>query len=581
MLLIDPSLTLGDKMHNLEQEFLKELDDKLWKAADKLRANLDAANYKHVVLGLIFLKYVSDAFEERQRQLLEMFQREEDDNIYYLPREDFDSDHDYQQALNDELEILDYYREANVFWVPKTARWNTLKEKAILPTGSVLWTDDQGNDIKLRSVSWLVDNALEEIERSNTKLKGILNRISQYQLENDKLIGLINSFSDTSFSNPEYKGQQLSLHSKDILGHVYEYFLGQFALAEGKQGGQYYTPKSIVTLIVEMLQPYSGRVYDPAMGSGGFFVSSDKFIEEHASEQHYDAAEQKKHISVYGQESNPTTWRLAAMNMAIRGIDFNFGKKNADTFLDDQHPDLRADFVMANPPFNIKDWWHETLADDVRWKYGTPPKGNANFGWMQHMLHHLAPTGSMALLLANGSMSSNTNNEGEIRKRLIEEDMVECMVALPGQLFTNTQIPACIWFLTKDKFSQKSGKSDRRDQVLFIDARNLGYMKDRVLRDFTLDDIRKVTDTFHAWQQGEGYEDVAGFCASVSFEQIEKHDFILTPGRYVGAAELEDDGEPFSEKMTRLTEQLSAQFAESDRLEAEIKRNLGGLGYEF
>ena len=568
-------------MNNIEQQFLKELDDKLWKAADKLRANLDAANYKHVVLGLIFLKYVSDAFEERQRQLLEMFQREDDDNIYYLPREDFDSDGDYQQALNDELEILDYYREANVFWVPKTARWNTLKEKAILPTGSVLWTDDQGNDVKLRSVSWLVDNALEEIEKSNTKLKGILNRISQYQLDNDKLIGLINSFSDTSFSNPEYKGQQLSLHSKDILGHVYEYFLGQFALAEGKQGGQYYTPKSIVTLIVEMLQPYSGRVYDPAMGSGGFFVSSDKFIEEHASEQHYDAAEQRKHISVYGQESNPTTWKLAAMNMAIRGIDFNFGKKNADTFLDDQHPDLRADFVMANPPFNIKDWWHETLADDVRWKYGTPPKGNANFGWMQHMLHHLAPTGSMALLLANGSMSSNTNNEGEIRKRLIEEDMVECMVALPGQLFTNTQIPACIWFLTKDKFSQKSKKRDRRDQVLFIDARNLGYMRDRVLRDFTPDDIRKVTDTFHAWQQGEGYEDIAGFCASVSFELIEKHDFVLTPGRYVGAAEQEDDGEPFADKMVRLTQQLSAQFAESDRLEAEIKRNLGGLGYEL
>lgn len=567
-------------MNNTEQQFLKELDDKLWKAADKLRANLDAANYKHVVLGLIFLKYVSDAFEERQRQLLEMFQTEDDDNIYYLPREDFDSDGDYQQALNDELEILDYYREANVFWVPKTARWNTLKEKAILPTGSVLWTDEQGNDVKLRSVSWLVDNALEEIEKSNAKLKGILNRISQYQLDNDKLIGLINSFSDTSFSNPEYKGQQLSLHSKDILGHVYEYFLGQFALAEGKQGGQYYTPKSIVTLIVEMLQPYSGRVYDPAMGSGGFFVSSDKFIEEHASEQHYDAAEQRKHISVYGQESNPTTWRLAAMNMAIRGIDFNFGKKNADTFLNDQHPDLRADFVMANPPFNIKDWWSESLVDDVRWKYGTPPKGNANFGWMQHMLHHLAPTGSMALLLANGSMSSNTNNEGEIRKRLIEEDMVECMVALPGQLFTNTQIPACIWFLTKDKFSQKSGKRDRRDQVLFIDARNLGYMKDRVLRDFTSDDIRKVTDTFHAWQQGEGYEDIAGFCASVSFEQIEKHDFVLTPGRYVGAAEQIDDGEPFAEKMARLTKQLSAQFAESDRLEAEIKRNLGGLGYE-
>ena len=468
-------------MNNTEQQFLKELDDKLWKAADKLRANLDAANYKHVVLGLIFLKYVSDAFEERQEALLELFKQEGDDNIYYLPREDFDSDADYQQALEDELEVLDYYREANVFWVPKPARWNTLKAKAVLPVGSVLWQDDAGNDVKLRSVSWLIDNALDEIEKSNAKLKGILNRIGQYQLENDKLLGLINTFSDTSFTKPVLNGEPLALQSKDVLGHVYEYFLGEFALAEGKQGGQYYTPKSIVTLIVEMLEPYSGRVYDPAMGSGGFFVSSDKFIEEHASEQHYNAAEQKKHISVYGQESNPTTWKLAAMNMAIRGIDFNFGKKNADTFLGDQHPDLRADFVMANPPFNAKDWWSESLAEDARWKYGTPPKGNANFAWIQHMLHHLAPTGSMALLLANGSMSSNTNNEGEIRKRLIEEDLVECMVALPGQLFTNTQIPACIWFLTKDKANgmvRKEKKRDRRKEFLFIDARNLGYMRD-------------------------------------------------------------------------------------------------------
>lgn len=570
-------------MNNAEQQFLKELDDKLWKAADKLRSNLDAANYKHVVLGLIFLKYVSDAFEERQEQLLELFQKEDDD-IYYLPREDYRSDEEYQQVLRDELEILDYYREANVFWVPKAARWNTLKEKAVLPVGTVLWQDDAGNDVKLRSVSWLIDNALETIENSNPKLKGILNRISQYQLEDDKLIGLINTFSDTSFSKPVYGGQKLNLHSKDILGHVYEYFLGQFALAEGKQGGQYYTPKSIVTLIVEMLQPYSGRVYDPAMGSGGFFVSSDKFIEEHAQKQHYDAAEQKKHISVYGQESNPTTWKLAAMNMAIRGIDFNFGKKNADTFLDDQHPDLRADFVMANPPFNMKDWWSESLADDVRWKYGTPPKGNANFAWMQHMIHHLAPTGSMALLLANGSMSSNTNNEGEIRKRLVEEDLVECMVALPGQLFTNTQIPACIWFLTKDKANgmvRNEKKRDRREEFLFIDARNLGFMRDRVLRDFSKDDIARIADTFHAWQRGEGYEDVAGFCKSASLDEIRKHDFVLTPGRYVGAQEQEDDGEPFAEKMARLTDQLREQFAESDRLEAEIKRNLGGLGYEL
>jgi len=570
-------------MNNTEQQFLKSLDDKLWKAADKLRANLDAANYKHVVLGLIFLKYVSDAFEERQEELLERF-KDENDDIYYLPPEDYDGDEDYKQALLEELEVLDYYREANVFWVPKPARWSTLKEKAVLPVGTVLWQDDAGNVVKLRSVSWLIDNALEEIEKSNTKLKGILNRISQYQLENDKLLGLINTFSDTSFTKPVFDGEKLSLHSKDILGHVYEYFLGQFALAEGKQGGQYYTPKSIVTLVVEMLKPYSGRVYDPAMGSGGFFVSSDKFIEEHAKEQYYEASEQKKHISVYGQESNPTTWRLAAMNMAIRGIDFNFGKKNADTFLDDQHPDLRADFVMANPPFNMKDWWSESLAEDSRWKYGTPPKGNANFAWMQHMIHHLAPTGSMALLLANGSMSSNTNNEGEIRKRLVEEHLVECRVALPGQLFTNTQIPACSWFLTRDKANgmvRNEKKRDRREEFLFIDARNLGFMRDRVLRDFTNDDIAKIADTFHDWQRGEGYEDIAGFCKSAGLAEIKKHDFVLTPGRYVGAEEQEDDGEPFAEKMARLTGQLREQFAESDRLEAEIKRNLGGLGYEL
>jgi type I restriction enzyme M protein len=564
-------------MNTSEQLFLKELEDKLWKAADKLRSSLDAANYKHIVLGLIFLKYVSDAFEERRNELKILFQKDNGDNIYFMPREDYDSDQDYQQAIADELELLDYYQEKNVFWMPKTARWSTLKSTATLPIGSVIWQNEQNEDVKLRSISWLVDNALDEIEKANSKLKGILNRISQYQLDNDKLIGLINSFSDTSFRNPEYHGQKLELHSKDILGHVYEYFLGQFALAEGKQGGQYYTPKSIVTLIVEMLEPYKGRVYDPAMGSGGFFVSSDKFIEEHAKEKHYNPAEQKKHISVYGQESNPTTWKLAAMNMAIRGIDFNFGKKNADTFLDDQHPDLRADFVMANPPFNIKDWWHAKLEGDVRWKYGTPPQGNANFGWMQHMLHHLAPTGSMALLLANGSMSSNTNNEGEIRKALIEADLVECMVALPGQLFTNTQIPACIWFLTKDK----CGKADRRGKTLFIDARNLGYMKDRVLRDFTKADIAKIAETFHAWQRGEHYLDQAGFCFSAELKDMQKHDYVLTPGRYVGAAEQEDDGEPFAEKMARLTAQLKTQFAESSRLEAEIKKNLAGLGYEL
>jgi type I restriction enzyme M protein len=571
-----------------EHQFLNDLDAQLWKAADKLRSNLDAANYKHIVLGLIFLKYVSDAFEERQQELVGLFKKDDDDNIYYLPRDDYESDEEYLQAIADELEINDYYVEKNVFWVPKTARWNTLREKVTLPTGSVIWQNEQGEDVKLRSVSWLIDNAFDDIEKANPKLKGILNRISQYQLDADKLIGLVNEFSLTSFHNPEYKGKKLNLKSKDILGHVYEYFLGQFALAEGKQGGQYYTPKSIVHLIVEMLEPYKGRVYDPAMGSGGFFVSSDKFIEEHARVKHYDASEQKKQISVYGQESNPTTWKLAAMNMAIRGIDFNFGKKNADSFLDDQHPDLRADFVMANPPFNMKEWWHEKLADDVRWTISTngekhiltPPTGNANFAWMLHMLYHLAPTGSMALLLANGSMSSNTNNEGTIRRTLVEQDMVECMVALPGQLFTNTQIPACIWFLTKDK-SVKDGKRDRRGEVLFIDARNLGYMKDRVLRDFKDEDTRQIVDTFHSWQKEWSEENnQAGFSFSANLAAIQKNDFVLTPGRYVGAEAEEDDGIPFADKMAALTSQLKAQFEESEKLEVQIKQNLAGLGFD-
>ncbi len=567
---------------SIEQKFLNELDTKLWKAADKLRSSLDAANYKHIVLGLIFLKYVSDAFEERQEQLLELFKNDADDNIYHLPRDDYDSDEEYNQAIEAELELIEYYQEANVIWVPPHARWSYLKKTAARPIGDVLWQNAKGEDVKLRSISWLVDNALDEIEKSNPKLKGILNSISQYQLENEKLTGLINTFSDTSFSKAEYNGQRLDLHSKDILGHVYEYFLGQFALAEGKQGGQYYTPKSIVTLFVEMLEPYEGRVYDPAMGTGGFFVSSDKFIQEHAKDKHYNAAEQRKKISIYGQEANPTTWKLAAMNMVIRGLDFNFGKKNGDTFLDDQHPDLRADYVMANPPFNIKDWWHAKLEGDARWKHGTPPAGNANFGWVQHMLHHLAPTGTMALLLANGSMSSNTNNEGDIRQKLIEADLVECMVALPGQLFTNTQIPACIWFLTKDKTNGlrlDKTKRDRSGETLFIDARNLGFMKDRVLRDFTADDIAKVADTYHAWQDGEGYEDEAGFCFSAKLEDIKKNDFVLTPGRYVGAPDAEDDGEPFPEKIARLTAQLTEQFAEGERLEAEIKKNLAGLGF--
>lgn len=568
-------------MNPIEQQFFIDLEKKLWTAADKLRSNLDAAVYKHVVLGLIFLKYVSDAFEERQKELREQFQNPDHD--YYMAPEDYPDD--YEAHIKAELEVRDYYTEKNVFWVPLEARWQTLRDCAQLPPKAPLPWNKPGKDEpeEMRSVGWLIDNAMEAIERENEKkLKNVLNKdFARTQIDSHKLADLIAHFSDTDFNRKEYNGQPLSLKSKDILGHVYEYFLGQFALAEGKKGGQYYTPKSIVTLIVEMLQPFKGRVYDPAMGSGGFFVQSEEFIEEHGGKV---ANGKTGQISVYGQESNPTTWRLAAMNMAIRGIDFNFGGAPGDTLLNDLHPDLRADFVMANPPFNMKEWWNEKLASDPRWIAGTPPQGNANFAWLQHMLYHLAPAGSMALLLANGSMSSNTNNEGEIRKKLIEDDYVECMVALPGQLFTNTQIPACIWFLTRDKrngLALSKAKRDRRGQFLFIDARQLGYMKDRVLRDFTVDDIKKVADTFHAWQLGEGYEDVAGFCYSASLDDISKHEHVLTPGRYVGAEEQEDDGEIFADKMARLTAQLAEQFAESAKLEGEIRKILAGLGLSF
>lgn len=567
-------------MNPIEQQFFNDLEKKLWSAADKLRSNLDAAVYKHVVLGLIFLKYVSDAFEERQRELREQFQNPDHD--YYMNPADFPEG--YEAAVAKELEVRDYYLEKNVFWVPLEARWQTLRDCAQLPPKSALPWNKPGKDEpeEMRSVGWLIDNAMEAIERENDKkLKNVLNKdFARTQIDSHKLADLIAHFSDTDFNRKEYNGQPLNLKSKDILGHVYEYFLGQFALAEGKKGGQYYTPKSIVTLIVEMLQPFKGRVYDPAMGSGGFFVQSDEFIAQHGGKP--KANNKAGQISVYGQESNPTTWRLAAMNMAIRGIDFNFGGAPGDTLLNDLHPDLRADYVMANPPFNMKEWWSAKLENDPRWIAGTPPQGNANFAWLQHMLYHLAPAGSMALLLANGSMSSNTNNEGEIRKKLIEDDYVECMVALPGQLFTNTQIPACIWFLTKDKangFNLDKKKRDRRGEFLFIDARQLGYMKDRVLRDFTVEDIQKIADTFHAWQHGEAYADILGFCFSAKLDDIRKHEHVLTPGRYVGAEAQEDDGEAFADKMARLTAQLATQFEESAKLEAEIKKNLAGLGY--
>ncbi|MCK7632220.1 type I restriction-modification system subunit M [Shewanella sp. JNE10-2] len=567
-------------MNEQEQLFLKELESKLWTAADKLRASLDASQYKHAVLGLIFVKYVSDAFTLRQEELKQDFANP--DHEYFLDPEGYTAE-ELEQEIAIELEQRDYYKEKNVFWLPTESRWKFLQDNGPMVIGGADLVID-GKTKKITSVGHLIDNALEGIERDNQKLKGVLNKhYASLKIDQAKLNELINLIATIPFNHK-------SLNSKDILGHIYEYFLGQFALAEGKKGGQFYTPASIVSLIVEMIEPFEGRVYDPAMGSGGFFVQSEKFIERRANQKEIDPLTQKQRISIYGQEYNYTTWQLAAMNMAIRGLDYDFGKEPASTYTNDQHPDLRADFIMANPPFNMKEWNTGVDDNDPRWVYGTPPSGNANFAWMQHMLYHLAPDGSQALLLANGSMSSTTNNEGEIRAALVENDLVECMVALPGQLFTNTQIPACIWFLTKNKKARtdKSGRKlrDRKGEVLFIDARNLGYMKDRVLRDFTRDDIQKVADLYHAWKTGEevngvAYEDQAGFGKSATLEEITKHDFVLTPGRYVGATEELDDGIPFGEKMATLTAKLSEQFTESATLEAEIKKNLAGLGYEI
>lgn len=567
-------------MNTEQQQYLKNLESKLWTAADKLRSSLDASQYKHAVLGLIFVKYVSDAFKLRQDEIKAALINPEHE--YYLDPTDF-TEEELAEEIAAELELRDYYTEKNVFWLPTESRWQFLQDNGPVVIGGAELKID-GKMKKITSVGHLIDNALDAIERDNQKLKGVLNKsYSSLRIDQAKLNELINLIATIPFVHAD-------LNSKDILGHVYEYMLGQFALAEGKKGGQFYTPSSIVTLIVEMIEPFEGRVYDPAMGSGGFFVQSDKFIERRANQKEIDPITQKQKISIYGQEYNHTTWQLAAMNMAIRGLDYDFGKEPASTYTNVQHPDLRADFIMANPPFNMKEWNSGVDDKDPRFKYGQPPASNANFAWMQHMLHHLAPEGSQALLLANGSMSSTTNNEGVIRQTLIEKDLIECMVALPGQLFTNTQIPACIWFLTKNKAARmdKAGRKlrDRKGEVLFIDARNLGYMKDRVLRDFTRDDIENVADLFHAWKTGEEingvtYEDQAGFCKSATLEEITKHDFVLTPGRYVGATKEEDDGIPFAEKMARLTAKLSEQFAESATLEAEIKKNLAGLGYDI
>lgn len=517
---------------------IEDIKKTLWATADKLRANMDAAEYKHIVLGLIFLKYISDAFQARRAELTRRFLDPNDD--YFL----YDSD---DELLAEELEDRDYYREVNAFWVPEAARWESLRSQA-----------------KQADIGKRIDEALAAIEAENPKLKGILDkRYARAQLPDGKLGELVDLISTIGFGDDTSK-------AKDILGQVYEYFLGQFASAEGKKGGQFYTPASIVKTLVAVLAPHHGKVYDPCCGSGGMFVQSEKFIEAHGGKL--------GDVSIYGQESNPTTWRLAAMNLAIRGIDFNLGKEPADTFIRNQHSDLRADFVLANPPFNVSDWWHGSLEGDPRWVYGTPPQGNANYAWLQHMLYHLKPSGRAGIVLANGSMSSSQNGEGDIRAAMIDADVVECMVALPGQLFFNTQIPACLWFLTKQKTARKG-------EVLFIDARKLGRSVSRVQIELADEDLDKIAETVYAWrgdtEAKATYADVPGFCRSVKLAEIAEHGHVLTPGRYVGAEEVEDDDEAFAEKMQKLTEKLGEQMAKGAELDTLIRQKLGGLGYEF
>ncbi len=485
---------------------IQEIQSKLWAAADKLRGNISSSDYKYVVLGLIFLKYISDAFDRQ-------YKKAESDNF--------------------DPEDRDYYTQDNIFWVPPEARWSYLSRSAKLPTIGVL-----------------VDDAMDAVERDNPSLKGVLPKnYAREALDKRRLGELIDLFTNIQFNSD---------NSKDLLGQVYEYFMGMFADSEGKHGGEFYTPRSIVKLLVEMLEPYNGRVYDPACGSGGMFVWSEKFVEEHAG--------RIGDLAVYGQELNETTWRLAVMNMAIRGIDADI--RRGDTFHDDKFPDLKADYIIANPPFNISDWGQETLQHDIRWKYGTPPKGNANYAWIQHMIHHLSPKGVAGFVLANGSMSSQSSGEGEIRKALLEADLVDAIVTLPSQLFFNTGIPACLWFVSRDR-ANRSGK------VLFVDGRNLGHMITRRNRELSAEDIASIATAYHNFKTQNGeYADVPGFLKVATLDEIKEHDYVLTPGRYVGSEEVEDDDEAFADKMQRLTAELNEQFVKSHDLEAKIKANL-------
>ncbi len=488
-------------------------EQQIWAAADILRGNMDAAEYKHVVLGLIFLKYISDTFEKRYREL---------------------------EADNDDVEDKDAYAEVNVFFVPPSARWRVISEAA-----------------HKEEIGTVIDDAMREIEKENRRLKDILPKnYARGELDKRRLGNVVDLFTNI----------QMIEHGtdKDILGRTYEYCLAKFAEQEGKRAGEFYTPSCVVRTLVEVIQPFEGRVYDPCCGSGGMFVQSADFVRNHSG--------RIRNLSVYGQDSNPTTRKMALMNLAIRGIEADLGGYNADTFHNDLHPTLKADYIMANPPFNLSDWNDGSLNDDKRWKYGLPPAGNANFAWLQHMIHHLAPNGKIGMVLANGSLSSQSGGEGEIRRKIVEADLVEGIVAMPTQLFYTTQIPVSLWFITRNK--QQKGKT------LFIDARKMGTMVNRRLREMTAEDIAKIAAAFQAFDTGT-LTDVKGFCAAVTTADIAKQDYILTPGRYVGIEEQQDDGEPFEEKMARLTGELSVMFKRSHELEEEIRRRLGVIGYEI
>ncbi len=528
------------KSKNSKNEVKEQpIEQVLWAAADKLRKNMDAAEYKHVVLGLIFLKYISDSFYD----------------LYYKLKE---GKGEYEGADPDDPYE---YRAENVFYVPPQARWDYLQSRAKLPT--------IGKDI---------DEAMEVVEKDNPSLKGVLPKeYAKEKLDKQSLGGLIDLIGTIALGDSVSK-------SSDILGQVYEYFLGQFALAEGKKGGQFYTPRSVVQLLVEMLEPYEGRVFDPCCGSGGMFVQSEKFVEAHRD--HYNGKSREidklfeRVVSIYGQESNQTTWRLCKMNLAIRGIDSTNVLWNSEgSFLNDAHPDLKADFVIANPPFNDSDWSGELLRNDGRWKYGVPPVSNANYAWIQHFLYHLSPRGTAGFVMAKGSLSSKTNGEGEIRKNLIEAPLVDCIVNLPTKLFLNTQIPACLWFLSREK--ETNPNHPRRNKILFIDARNMGTLINRRTRELTDDDIRKIADTYHSWKKDDdSYKDVPGFCKSATLDEVRELDYVLTPGRYVGLPE-EDDDFDFEERVRKLTAELKEQMEASAKLDERIKENLEKVGIEL